>query len=520
MAAKRKRRELPTLGDLVGAWIESHCAIPDGPHRGAAYLLTEEMWRFLAAYYALDPDSGRFIYSRGAQLIRSQKWGKSPFGAAVAIAEAAGPTRLAGWDADGHALGAPHPTPLVQVTSVSEDSAGNCWDALLPMIELGDISHTIDDTGLTRINLPGGGKIEPTTSSARSRHGQRLTFVLQDEVQFWTQHDGGRKLADTQRRNVAGTGGRWLAVGNAWDPVEGSVAQFTAEQELEGVLHDDVDPGEGDIEDRAWRMRALERVYGDSTKWVDLQRIDEEIQALLPRDPAQAERFFLNRKVARSGAAFDGDRWDELVSDDEPPAKPGLWTLGVDGAIGGDSRAHDDFAVVACHVETGFVKVVGHWKRPANAAEGYQHPKGEIDATVQAFTRDHEVYLAFVDPAHIWDLIARWQGRLGERVVQKFVMRDHNVAVEVARFREAMIAGELCHNGDPVLAAHVKNAVKRAVRPRDGDDGTLHTVEKESRESPRKIDAAVACVLAWAARAVAVANDAQAEPDFEVVGFK
>jgi hypothetical protein len=514
-----ERRELPTLGDLVGHWIEQHVAIPDGPKRGDPYLLTEEMWRFLAAFYALDPDTGRWIYPRGGQLVRPQKWGKSPFGAAVAIAEAAGPTRLAGWDDDGNPLGRPHPTPLVQVTSVSEDSADNSWSALLPMIELGDIAHTISDTGITRVNLPGGGRIEPTTSSARSRHGQRVTFGLQDETHLWTAHDGGRKLADAQRRNLGGTGGRWLSITNAWDPIEQSVAQFTAEEEHEGVLHDDVDPGDGNLDDLDWRSRALERVYGDSTAWVDLERVSIEIDALCLRDAAQAERYYLNRKVARSGAAFDGERWDELVTDDEPPAKPGLWTLGVDGAIGGDSRAHDDFAVVACHVESGFVKLVGHWKRPEDAPEGYAHPKGEIDATVQAFAQEHEVYLAFVDPAHIWDLLAKWQGRHGERVFQKFVMRDHNVAVEVARLREGMIAGEINHLGDPVLAEHVKNAMKRAIRPREGDAGPLFTVEKESRESPRKIDAAVALVLAWAARAVAVANDAQPKPAYRAAGF-
>lgn len=514
-----KRRELPTLGDLVGQWIERHCAIPDGPRRGEPYELTEEMWVFLIAYYAIDPDTGRFIYARGGQLTRPQKWGKSPFAAVVAIAEAAGPTRVAGWDSDGNPLGATCPTPLVQITSVSEDSAGNTWDCLLASIELGDINHTIDDTGLTRVNLPGGGRIEPVTSSSRSRHGQRVTFVAQDETHLWTAHDGGRKLADAQRRNLGGTGGRWLSITNAWDPVEMSVAQYTSEEELEGVLHDDVEAGEGSIEDPVARRRMLEKVYGDSKAWVDLDRIDAEIRALLPRDPAQAERFYLNRKVARTGAAFDGDRWDELASDDEPSAKPGLWTVGCDGAIGGDSRAHDDFAIVAVHVESGFVKLVGHWRRPEGAPDGYQHDRGEIDATMTGFLKAHDVYLAFVDPAHIWDLIAKWQGAHGD-TVQKFVMRDHNVAVEVARFRDALVAGEIRHGGDPVLAEHVKNAVKRSIRPQQGDDGPLFTVEKESRESPRKIDAAVAAVLAWAARSVAVANDAQPKPVYRVAGFR
>jgi hypothetical protein len=55
-------------------------------------------------------------------------------------------------------------------------------------------------------------------------------------------HERGRKLADNQRRGLAGMGGRWLSTPNAWDPTEESVAQYTSEQEHDGVLHDDVEP--------------------------------------------------------------------------------------------------------------------------------------------------------------------------------------------------------------------------------------------------------------------------------------
>ena len=40
--------EFPTLGWLVGEWIEAHCVIPDGDQIGDPYLLTDEMWTFLA----------------------------------------------------------------------------------------------------------------------------------------------------------------------------------------------------------------------------------------------------------------------------------------------------------------------------------------------------------------------------------------------------------------------------------------------------------------------------------------
>ncbi len=57
--------EFPTLGHQVAAWIEASCAIPDGDYAGAAYVLTDEMYRFLLWYYRLDPDTGLFVLTAG-----------------------------------------------------------------------------------------------------------------------------------------------------------------------------------------------------------------------------------------------------------------------------------------------------------------------------------------------------------------------------------------------------------------------------------------------------------------------
>jgi hypothetical protein len=125
------------------------------------------MLRFLLWFYRLDPVTGKFVYDRGGQLCRPQKWGKGPFASAIICAEAdpEGPVLSDGWDANGEPVGRPWPTPHIQVTAVSEDQTDNVWRALRPMIELGDIAADIPDTGLTRINLPSGGLIEPVTSA-------------------------------------------------------------------------------------------------------------------------------------------------------------------------------------------------------------------------------------------------------------------------------------------------------------------------------------------------------------------
>lgn len=509
--------EFPTLGYLVADLIESKCAIPDGEHAGEPFVLTDEMLRFLLWHYRVDLETGRFAYERGSQLVRPQKWGKGPFSAALICAEvdAEGPVQFAGWDAHGEPVGKPWATPWVQVTAVSEDQTANVWRALVPMIELGSIAADIPDTGETRVNLPSGGRIEPVTSSARSRLGQRITFAIQDETHAWVQANGGRQLADNQRRNLGGTRGRFVETTNAWDPAEESVAQRTSESQAPGTYLDDADPGPGSVRNKADRRRMLRKVYGDSW-WVDLDRIDAEIVALLEHDPAQAERFFLNRKRAGEDAAFNPHRWDELAKPGYEPAPGSLIVVGVDGA-----RFIDALAIVATEVATGHQWPLGIRERPPMAPEDYEHPLHEIDgAMLDAFER-YDVWRAYVDPQYIEHLLERWSGRWGEKKVMAWwTNRLRPTAYAVGAYTAAINAGDLSHSGDENFSRHVKNAKKRKVNVYDEERRQLHTISKDRPDSPRKIDGAMAGVLSWEARGDAIAAGAlKPKPSARLVTF-
>jgi hypothetical protein len=494
--------EFPTLGYAVADWIQARCVVPDGDHVGEPYVLTDEMVRFLLNLYRLDPETGRFVAFRGGQLIRPQKWGKGPFSASLICVESApdGPVLFDGWDAAGEPVGRPWATPWVQVTAVSEDQTDNVWRALQPMIELGALAAEIPDTGVTRINLPSGGVIEPVTSSARSRLGQRITFAVQDETHSWTQRNGGRALADNQRRNLAGTGGRWIETTNAWDPAETSVAQQTFEDvSSDGVFRDMAQPGAGSVANKQDRRRMIRRVYGDSW-WVDRDRIDAEIASLLERDPAQAERFFLNRPTAGAGAAFDADRFAELATDHEP--QPGeVVVVGVDGA-----RFRDALAVVATEVRTGHQWLAGIWERPEHAPDGYEHPTSEVDGVVQDLFDRFDVWRLYADPQWIEHLVHDWQGRYGDRrVVEWYMNRPRQTAHAIRAWTEAVGAGDLTHDGHPRLVAHVRNARRQPVNVRDDRGRPMHVIAKAHSESPLKIDAAAAAVISWEARGDCIA---------------
>lgn len=510
--------ERPTLGWIAVDWIEENCVVPDGPYAGEPFRLTHDdgsptiQGEWILGFYELHPNatvdfrkpSRAFVYTRGGQLVAPQKWGKGPLSAAVVLFEAYGPCLFDGWDENGEPTGRPWATPWIQITAVSEDQTGNVWRALLPMIQLGGLTAEIPDTGETRINLPNGGKIEPVTASARSRLGQRITFAIEDEAHDWTKENKGRKLADTQRRNLAGMGGRFMETGNAWDPNEKSVAQTTFEDES-NVFKIMLDPGKGSIKNKVERMRVLKRLYAGAP-WVDVDRISDEIDALLGRNEvAQAERYFFNRVIPGEDRAFDMDKWNALANRQQISDKEQI-VIGVDGA-----RYVDALAVIATHVKTGYQWPLGIWERPPAAGDDYEHPMDDVDGVViDAFER-YKVWRVYIDPgsqyANITPLMEKWQGRWSEKKIIRWQMnRPKPTAYMIRNYISAVMTGDLCHAGDDLFTSHISNARRQRVNVYDEDKEQMYVLQKETPHSPHKIDAAAAGALSWQARGDAIAD--------------
>lgn len=341
-------RENATL--TVGLdWIEAHCVIPDGFRRGRPFLLYDFQLEYLANFYLVkgsapwqpyDPILGpAFVYRRGL-LVDPQKKGKGPLSAGHICLEGAGPALFAGWAGrdDGYAcseqgcgcgweyeyepgepMGMAWPTPLIQVTALSEEQTDNIYGALRPMIELGPLADVIPKTGEEFIRLPGGGRIDTVTSSAQSRLGQRVTFVPQDEVGLWTAQNRMAKVADTQYRGLAGMGGRASLTTNAWDPAEQSVSQQQFESQAKDIYRQFRQPPANlSYRNKVERRRIHRFVYGEALKehggHVDLDSIEAEAADMLERDPAQAERFFGNKIVYGAGSWLREGLWESRAA--------------------------------------------------------------------------------------------------------------------------------------------------------------------------------------------------------------
>lgn len=517
----------PTL--LVSAyWAEAHCIVPDGFKRGQPFEMVTWQAETHLHHYRVKPTAQHgqlapaFFYRR-SQTVLPQKAGKAPDSAKNICVEAVGPALFAGWARGGElydcrdhgcgcgflyeyqpgeAMGQPWPTPLIQITATSEDQTANIYSALRPMIDEGPLAVLIPKTGEDFIRLPNNGRIDPVTSNARSRLGQRVTYVEWDESGLYLVSNKMREVAETQRRGLAGMGGRGRETTNAWDPTQDSVAQRTAaaaEKQDDIYRYHPQAPKGLSYTNKAERRKIHRHVYAGCS-WIDLDAIEGEAAEMVAVDPGQAERFFGNRAVAGEGVAFNIDQFKSLAA----PKQIGQYetiVIGVDGA-----RHDDALAVVACEVKTGYVWPLGVWERPADADDDYEHPKHEVDGAVRDAFERYSVWRLYADPQWISYLIEGWSNSYGEkRVVEWLTNRLRPIAWAVRNLETAIAAGDLSHDGSDVLNRHFANARKSTLTILDDKERPMHTLSKESAHSPLKIDAAMAAVLAWEARSDCIA---------------
>lgn len=529
------RVEWPALFVAID-WIEAHCVIPDGFRRGAPFELADWQAWCLLNHYRVRPDAvpaglltgtkahqheakpASAFHNRRSQIVMPQKAGKGPLTASQVALEGVGPAVFHGfaeagdgydcrdWGCGcgwayayepGEAMARPWPTPLIQVTATSEDQTGNIYDAFRPMVTEGPLADLIPKVGEMFTRLPGGGRIDTVTSSATSRLGQRVTFVAQDETGIWTRQNGMVHVAETQRRGLAGMGGRAVETLNAWDPAEESVGRRTAEAKARDVFrYHRLPPARLDYRKKRDRTKIHRFVYA-GCPWVDLDAIEAEAAELLEVDPGQAERFFGNRPSSGQGKAFNLDRWAELGGQD--PIAPGRRVvLGFDG-----SRFDDSTALVATDVESGVQQLVGLWED--DGTDDWEVPADEVDAAVTEAFSTWKVWRLYADPPGWDDWINTWHGRWRKRVVRWHTNQQKRMAYAVRRWADALKSGDATHVDDDDLTAHVGHAQRRPTKIRDEDGRFMWTIYKSHPTSPLKIDAAVASILSWEARGDAIA---------------
>lgn len=463
----------------------------EGDLEGEQFRLAPHEQRVLNKWFAYEPGATEYIHRRG--LIGWGKGnGKTEFVGGLALEHIEGPSWTVG-------------TPVVSVAATDGDQAEELVriaGMLLP--ESSELRARFDvfDGRISRKRTFGTGTILSTSSAVGKNDGKRTSLLLGDELHEWDSQDTasqlGKKRYGKLTRNVRKrTGSRQLFI---------STAGWSLESILGGLyLHGKRVAG-GEIDDARFLFEWIEA----SAHW-DLEDPEQLLAAVLEANPAadafwparnlvegyhddvaQGElpewiRHHLNRWVPLHAGSWlqDMGEWAARRHPDPdyvPPEGTAV-VLGFDGSESGDSTA-----LMGCTVEERphwfTVKVWEH-----DGSRGWRVPVDEVEDTiVWACTRRG------------WDVkeltadVSYWRGsleRLADRglPIVEFPQQRSELGPACERALEMITRDGMSHDGNPVLTRHIENAKRR-----ETEFGTR--IVKEHKDSPRRIDAAIAAVQA------------------------
>jgi hypothetical protein len=525
------------------AWIEWFCVHGPGdvqgtalhPRHNGALPLDDEFAGLILDCYTHDAN-GRRLYDTVA-ISRAKGRAKSELAGFIGLAEAFAPVRFAGWAEGGERfvwrdfvyeyepgepMGRAVTYPFIRCLATEESQSGNTYDNILYNLEHGPLSEDLPSgtAGMTRIFLPHGGEIRPSTAAAASRDGGKESLAVFDEPHLYVVPEL-RQMYRTVDRNLRKrrAAAPWaLLTSTMYQPGENSVleklherAKLISEGKTRGrrlMLDHREAPADVDMTDLEQMRAALREVYGPFADALDLDGIIESEFWNVEKDPEESKRYFFNQPTASRDAWTTHPEWAacadvELVVDAGAPM-----VMFFDG-----SKSDDATALVGCDVETGHVMTLGCWEKPPGPdGKGWQVDRADVDRTVRAVFADRQVVAFFGDVKEFESYIDDWARDFGEElVVQATVGRyAHPVAWDmrgrVKEFTEACERMEIdirerdvTHDGDSRLHRHMLNARRRPNRY-----GV--SISKESRESPNKIDLAVCAIGARMARRVLLAS--------------
>lgn len=490
MARKPPQAEpFVTLGWQVIDFIESLLVHGPGDVEGEPIELDDEFAAALCRMYQLDRAGKRKV--RKYTLSRAKGRAKSELAGMVTIVEALGPARFDHWAAKGETswwgyhyepgepVGRPVRAPFIRCLATEEGQASNTYGMVKVMLEQGRIAEAVRniDAGDTRTFVHGidgvsaRGEIRPQSAGAASKDGGRESFAVADEVHLYTTPEL-RRLYETVDRNLRKRKGAepWmLNTTTAWLVGERSVAQDLFDDppsassvidHVQGVARLEAlnfDAIKGPRSEAYKKLKAaLVKAYGPAAAWMDLDAIITEEFVPRRKDKGVSARYFLNvPQVQGSNIGWLRDApqaWPACQAPDLVPLPSERTWVGVDGSLNRDSTA-----VAFVQVIDGRLVVRQRAWRPQD--HGGRIPYDEVRAHLRELCQTFDVRSIAYDVRFFAEsAIELADEGLPMLEVPQSVERMTPVC---GRAAEAVLSGEIAHDGDSVLWTAVHNAAKK-----------------------------------------------------------
>jgi phage terminase large subunit-like protein len=223
--------------------------------------------------------------------------------------------------------------------------------------------------------------------------------------------------------------------------------------------------------------------YGDLNSKADFE-------SMVKRTPeAEFRTKRCNQWVSSQNTWLPAGVWDSLLEDVPIPDDVEV-VLGVDGSFSGDTTAIVAVSVPKTHEDKPHVWLVQAWEKQPDDLDDWRVDTLEVEQTLIDFAQKHRNLREIAFDPFRWQRTMAVLQDLGLPVVEYNSTSARRMIPACQKVFDSVTEATLTHSGDPLLARHLDNCVLKI-------DNMGARIVKESRNSPRKIDAAVAFVIAY-----------------------
>jgi phage terminase large subunit-like protein len=236
----------------------------------------------------------------------------------------------------------------------------------------------------------------------------------------------------------------------------------------------------------------------------DLVSADDFASAVLRTPEPEFRTKRLNQWVSSLNAWLPTGKWEQLNEDIElDPDQPVI--VGFDGSFNGDCTALA-YCTIPKDDELPHVGLIRIWEKQPEDTDDWRVSTSEVEDEIIQFCQKYNVKEIACDPFR-WQRSMEAMQELGLPVVEYNSSSPSRMVPACSKVYQAVTEAQLTHDGNPTLARHLTNAVIKTDRlgPR---------IVKEHRGSPRKIDAAVAAIIAFDRATVGRVEAEELTPQF------
>lgn len=341
--------------------------------------------------------------------------------------------------------------------------------------------HVYRAQGAEAVTWLNGSRIDVMASNSSAGHGRTLDLGVIDEA--FDDEDDRREqaLLPTLATRPAG---QLLVTSTA-----GTARSMYLKRKVDaGRAATEVDTGSG-VAYFEWSIPDDADIDDPEVWWQFMPALGWTIQpeavahARQSMSDSEFRRAFGNQWVSVEQGWFPPGTWGACRSDGKIP-EFGEVVLGFDGSFSNDSTA-----LVAVQVaEIPRVEVVDCWERPDQADDAWRVPVLDVEDAIRRACRRFNVREIVCDPFR-WARTYQILEDEGLPIVE-YPQSPQRMVPATQRFYEAVLNKTLTHDGDERLTRHVGNCVVKT-------DSRGSRLAKDTKNSPRKIDLAVAAVMAF-----------------------